>query len=120
MPSHIHVIWMPLKTTPTTNHQLSFMKFTVQKIKFWLLDTDSIILNDLLVEKKDRQYQIWQRNPLAIELYTPSVLEQKLDCIHNNPCQGKWMLANDPMLYPYSSAAFYESGDTTFEFLTHS
>jgi len=116
MPNHIHLIWKSLKDY---NLQLSFMKFTGQQLKFLLIDNNDPLLNDLKVEKADREYQIWQRNPLAIELYTPKILEQKLDYIHNNPCQGKWLLADNPTLYKYSSSSFYENEDQTFPFLTH-
>ncbi|WP_421762911.1 transposase [Ekhidna sp.] len=114
MPNHIHIIWKPLRQ----NLKLRFMKFTAQKIKFWLVDNNSHYLEKLIVNKKDRTYQVWQRNTLATELYTPKVIEQKLDYIHNNPCQGKWMLADDPTSYPWSSASFYEADDETFSFLT--
>jgi hypothetical protein len=33
--------------------------------------------------------------------------------------QGKWMLANSPIAYYYSSAKFYEIGEDAFGFLTH-
>jgi len=115
MPNHIHLIWKPL----VTNVQLRFMKFTGQKIKFELLDYEPDQLEKFLVNKKDRTYQIWQRNPLATELYSRKVVEQKLDYIHNNPVQGKWMLAKSPLEYPFSSARFYEYGEDEFELLTH-
>ncbi len=70
------------------------MKFTAQKIKFFLQDNESEYLEEFLVNKNDRTYQIWQRDSLAVELYSPKVIEQKLDYIHNNPCQGKWLLAD--------------------------
>jgi putative transposase len=76
-------------------------------------------LEDFLVEKKDRKIQIWQRNPLAVEMYSRKVIEQKLDYIHNNPVQGKWMLVNSPIDYYFSSASFYEMGDKKYSFLTH-
>ncbi|MCB9227701.1 MAG: hypothetical protein H6578_11115 [Chitinophagales bacterium] len=31
-----------------------------------------------------------------------------MDYIHNNPLQEHWKLANEPKLYQYSSALFYE------------
>lgn len=119
MPNHLHFIWKPIENKSITNLQLSFMRFTAQKIKFWLIDENPEELRKFLVNKKDREYQVWQRNPLAIELYTPKVLEQKLDYIHNNPCQGKWMLAQTPLDYPLSSFAFYEKEETHFSFLSH-
>ena len=119
MPNHIHLIWKILPNSSIHNVQQSFMKFTAQKIKFWLKDHNPHLLRNFLVRKSDRGYQIWQRNPLAVELYPPKVLEQKLDYIHNNPCQGKWMLASDPTAYDYSSANFYETGYDSFGLLTH-
>ena len=35
---------------------------------------------------------------------------QKLDYIHNNPCAGKWNLADCPENYVHSSAGFYYQG----------
>ena len=43
------------------------------KIKFKLIDTNNIILNDFFVDAKDRQYQFWKRNPLGIDLWTKEV-----------------------------------------------
>lgn len=119
MPNHIHLIWQPLINKNFKNIQLSFMRFTAQKILFHLQDINSHLLGDLLVEKQDRKYQIWKRNPLAIELYSRKVLEQKLDYIHNNPVQGKWMLAESPFDYKYSSATYYENEGLGYSFLTH-
>ena len=118
MPNHIHLLWKPLETEKYQNVQLSFMRFTAQKLLFQLQDSDRHI-DDFLVDKKDRNYQIWQRNPLAVEMYSRKLIEQKLDYIHNNPVQGKWMLAKSPIDYEYSSAQFYESEDMTHPFLTH-
>src|SRR5438105_4565733 len=36
--------------------------------------------------------------------------EQKLNYIHNNPCQEKWGLAKEPQDYLHSSARFYITG----------
>jgi putative transposase len=119
MPNHIHIIWQPLSNEKVKNVQLSFMKFTAQKMLFQLQDSKYPQIDDFLVDKKDRKYQIWQRNPLAVELYSRKVIEQKLDYIHNNPVQGKWMLANNPMEYMCSSASFYENYDPKYFFLTH-
>ena len=39
------------------------------------------------------------------------MIQQKLDYIHTNPVKGKWMLADNYLDYPHSSAGFYERGD---------
>ena len=119
MPNHIHLVWRIIEISNVKDVQLSFMKFTAQKLKFWLEENDSELLSQLKVEKKDRIYQIWQRNPLAVEIYNPLVCEQKMEYIHNNPCQGKWNLADEPVNYKYSSSSFYEKEDSKYEFLSH-
>ena len=119
MPNHIHILWKINENGKAENVQLKFMKYTAQQIKFYLERMDNDLLNKLVVNKRDRIYQIWQRNPLAFEINNPTTFEQKLDYIHNNPCQGKWMLADEPVKYKYSSAAFYELDDTGFNFLKH-
>ena len=39
-----------------------------------------------------------------------TLVETKIDYIHDNPLQEHWNLAELPELYPYSSAAFYQYG----------
>lgn len=114
MPNHIHLIWLPLKS----GLQLRFMKYTAQMLKFHLHDHEPDLLEKLLVNKKDRIYQVWQRNPQAKELRGRKMVEQKLDYLHNNPCQGKWMLVDDPTQYLYSSIRFYEFHEPN-DMLTH-
>ncbi|GAB3815667.1 hypothetical protein GCM10028895_10080 [Pontibacter rugosus] len=77
------------------------------------------MLEKFRVEAKDRQYQLWERNPLSVYCYSISVTEQKLDYIHNNPIQEKWQLAVLPEEYHYSSARFYYDNADEFGFLTH-
>jgi hypothetical protein len=38
-------------------------------------------------------------------------INQKLNYIHNNPCSGKWNLADSPVNYVHSSAKFYLTGE---------
>lgn len=77
------------------------------------------LLDLFYVGAKDRKYQFWKRNSLIRHLDSREIVEQKLDYIHNNPVQGKWMLSEDPLGYKYSPARFYENEDTEFDFLTH-
>ena len=117
MNNHIHLIWQPLPGETLTSIQLSFMKFTAQKIKLALMDDNSPLLPLCLVNKKDRQYQIWKRNPLSVELHSEKVFMQKLEYIHRNPVNAG--LCQYPENYHYSSALFYEKGIDTFNMLTH-
>jgi len=77
------------------------------------------MLNEFLVEAKDRDYQIWERNSLSVDAWTEKVFIQKLDYIHNNPCKHPGYLAEHPEAYNYSSAKFYHTGIDDFGFLSH-
>ena len=97
--------------------QASFMKFTAQQLKRSLTNNDFAMLEELKVNKYDRAYQIWKREPLSVELRTHKVFIQKLDYIHNNPVRAG--LCINPEDYYYSSARFYYEGIDVFKMLTH-
>ena len=69
------------------------------------------------MDSYDKEHEFWQKNPLAIPLYTKKVAFQKLNYIHNNPLAKNWQLVSDPCDYKYSSAGFYEFDDRNFTFL---
>lgn len=119
MPNHIHLIWLINEKLKREDVQRDFLRFTAQKIKFDLQENHPKVLEKFLVSAKDRQYQIWERNPRCTDIYSLPVLEQKLEYIHNNPLQEHRQLMQNPEDYYYSSAAFYYSGDSDFDFLTH-
>ena len=69
------------------------------------------------MNKYDREYQIWKREPLSIELFTEAVFMQKLEYIHYNPVEAG--LCVYPEKYYYSSARFYYDETDSFGMLTH-
>ena len=75
------------------------------------------MLANLKVNKYDRDYQIWKREPLSIDLITESMFIQKLEYIHHNPVTAG--LCKVPEEYYYSSAKFYLDGTNDFGMLTH-
>jgi putative transposase len=119
MPNHIHLLWRMLPKWQLESVQRDFMKYTSQMIKLDLQKHHPQVLEKFYVGLKDRQYQFWQRNSLTKVLTSRQMVEQKLTYIHNNPVQGKWLLATSPMEYAYSSVRFYEEGDKALDFLTH-
>jgi len=119
MPNHLHLLWRIERPWRLAMVQRDFMKYTGQMIKFDLEQNHPRVLEQFYVGAKDRTYQFWERNSLTKYLSSREIVEQKLDYIHNNPVQGKWMLSQDPLNYQYSSARFYENEDKEFEFLTH-
>jgi hypothetical protein len=74
-------------------------------------------LEDFRVDASNKNYEFWQRDSLAVPLFTKSVAYQKLDYIHANPLAGHWQLAEDMCEYKYSTARFYELGIKDFDFV---
>ena len=120
MPNHFHIIWRIHDGINRSAFQRDLMKFTARSILKFMLMHDDPLLKKLKIKAADRQQQVWERNSLAIELFSEEVLIQKLDYIHNNPLQPKWQLCSNPEDYFYSSAGFYEyGGKDDFGILTH-
>ena len=72
------------------------------------MKNDSDRLSVFKVNKYDREYQIWKREPLSIDLLNESMFKQKLEYIHYNPVRAG--LCAVPEEYYYSSAKFYYDG----------
>jgi REP element-mobilizing transposase RayT len=119
MPNHIHLIWQIQQGHQKGNIQRDFLKYTAQKIKQDLRINHPEVLKRFKVNASDRIYQIWERNPLSIDLCSEKVLLQKLNYIHQNPSKEKWKLSETEESYEYSSAQFYHSGKSRWSFLSH-
>ena len=119
MPNHIHIIWQIAQGHKREHVQRDFLKFTAQQIKMDLQKRDKALLESFKVNAKDRMYQIWERNPLSIDIYSEKVMLQKLQYIHQNPLQERWRLSNEAEGYRYSSAQFYSKGNSEWKFLSH-
>ncbi len=72
--------------------QASFMKYTAGQIRRSLMKTNAGLLASLKVNKYDREYQIWKREPLSIDLITESLFIQKLEYIHYDLLTGRQVL----------------------------
>ena len=93
------------------------MKYTAQQLKRKLTSENLSLLEIFKVNKYDREYQIWKRESLSIELFMEAVFIQKMEYIHYNPVRAG--LCKYPEEYYYSSAKFYNSGVDEFKMLTH-
>lgn len=109
MPNHIHLLWEMLEMNGKELPSASFMKFTAHEIQKQLRRTDDKLLEIFKVNLSTRSYQFWKRDSLLKHAYSSWYIYQKLDYIHNNPVQGKWMLAPGPVEYEYSLARFYDT-----------
>src|SRR5690606_21755808 len=116
MDNHLHIIWKLTLFYSLKHTQLSFMKFTAQRIKRDLETHHRDVLKMFLVASKDRTYQFWQRNALCVDLYSDAIIEEKLQYIHQNPVKAG--LSVNTFDYKFSSARFYEEFGDEFDFLT--
>jgi putative transposase len=117
MNNHIHLIWQCLQNSTSSQNQASFMKFTARQLLLSLFKDDKDLHALLKVNKYDRDYQVWKREPLSIELLNKAMFIQKLEYIHYNPVRAG--LCDVPENYHYSSARFYHDGSNSFGMLTH-
>lgn len=113
MSNHIHLIWQGTGGHSLKEVQTAFKKYTSQHFIKMLKEENN--LQKYEVKKADRKHHFWKRNSLGIDLFTPSVLVQKLYYIHYNPVRAG--LCELPEEYNYSSAAFYEGRADKFGIL---
>ncbi len=119
MPNHIHIVWEMISMNGKEMPHASFNKFTSHQFLKHLTATDATLLVDYKEPKfPERLHRFWQRDPLAVLIYSKEMVEQKLEYIHTNPLQGQWNLVDMPEKYKWSSALFYEKGIDEFGFLT--
>jgi putative transposase len=119
MPNHLHVIWEMKQLNGKEMPHASFNKQTSHFIVKDLKQNHPAVLPHFKVDDREREYRVWQRDPLAILMDSRIKLEQKLRYLHNNPLHERWNLADRPENYFWSSANFYETGIDDFGFLTH-
>lgn len=119
MPNHIHFIWRIAAGIEREDFQRDFLKITAKEIIDILQRTDPDLIKKITVNLKDRKLQVWKRNSMSIDLFNEKFLLQKLNYIHNNPCQPKWELVTHPNDYLFSSSRYYYNREDRFEILKH-
>jgi len=110
MPSHIHLVARCLKGN--LNEVLrDFKSFTAKEIlkmveseagesrREWLLH---MFKYHAKFEKQNTTYMFWQKTSHPIELSYPSIIDQKIDYVHNNPLEAGYVV--EPSAWLYSSA----------------
>jgi REP element-mobilizing transposase RayT len=116
MPNHMHLIWRTNALNGKETVQGSLLKFTAHIFKA-MLSGNKAELSKYAVNAHNKEYEFWQRDSLAVHLYSRHVMLQKLNYIHLNPLASHWHLADNPWDYYYSSARYYELHEKNFDFL---
>lgn len=114
MPNHIHILVRFLASYKLANVMRDFKKYTSKEItKYCQLANNPEFLTTIKNagdESSKVVYKVWENGYDARDVFSFGFLEQKLDYIHNNPCQSQWQLAEHPEDYRWSSARFYVEG----------
>ena len=116
MDNHIHLLWECVYPHKREDVQRDFLKYTAQMIIKDLRNDHPELLQELYAGAKDRKHQVWERNPLTVDVYSEEALRTKLHYVHNNPVKANLCL--QPEDYKYSSASFYSTGIDVFDCVT--
>ena len=121
MPSHVHLIFRAKDNDPG-NLLKSLKVYTskaIQKLieenpqesrKEWML---WMMKKAGTTNSNVKSRQFWQQNNKPIELWSPHVIDQKVDYIHFNPVEAGFV--NEPEHWKYSSAIDYSGGKGLLE-----
>ncbi|WP_205502233.1 REP-associated tyrosine transposase [Rufibacter psychrotolerans] len=121
MPSHVHLLFRAKENNPSallkdfkthTSKQLQKaiaenMQESRKEWMLWLMERAG--LKNSNVQKR----QFWQQHNQPVELWSPAVIEQKLQYIHLNPVEAGFV--SEPHHWKYSSALDYSGGKGLIE-----
>jgi REP element-mobilizing transposase RayT len=118
MPNHIHALIDFSATTKKINTIIGngkrFMAYEIIKRleSSGRADMLSLLEKAVTTRSKDRGklHEVWEESFDWKICETAEFAYQKLLYIHNNPCNGKWNLAEDITKYEHSSARYYITG----------
>jgi hypothetical protein len=119
MPNHFHALIAFRKNNKSINSIVGNGKrFMVYELVERLKSAGEIsVLNKLTegVSKRDSKrgklHKVFEPSFDWKECRDMRFINQKLDYMHDNPCRGKWMLAESPYDYLHSSAKYYLTGE---------
>ncbi len=119
MPNHVHVLISFINTKQSINTIIGngkrFMAYEI--IKRLEKNNETALLEQLAgkVESKRKEnkklHEVWELSFDWKDCRSNEFVWQKLDYIHNNPCTGKWLIADNSIEYIHSSAKFYLTGE---------
>lgn len=121
MPSHVHLIYRAQENNPGDLIR-DFKTFTSKKLQSLIEDNPQESKKEWMLWLMERaglknsnvkKRQFWQQHNKPIELWSPEVIEQKVDYIHFNPVESGFVA--EPHHWKYSSAIDYSGGKGILE-----
>jgi len=120
MPNHFHGLIFISKNSPDISKLIQNGKrfLAYQIIQLLNIDNNYKILS-IFREGADKNkkalHKVFENGFDSKIIENESLFREKLNYIHNNPCQKKWNLADTPENYPYSSASNYIFGQGLYD-----
>jgi REP element-mobilizing transposase RayT len=118
MPNHLHALLYYNGQNKSLNRMIGnakrFLAYDI--IKRLEKQNEHALLEKLsqavtpFYRKRGYRHEVWEESFDLKKCWTENFVLQKLNYIHNNPCKGKWKLAESPVDYFHSSASFYVNG----------
>jgi len=121
MPNHVHFIFRSANEDPSGLLR-DFKKYTSKKIIEAIKNNSQESRKDWLLSMFEKaggeksnvsKYQFWQHHNKPIELWSETVIKQKIDYIHNNPMESGFV--TDAIDWKYSSARNFQDDHTILE-----
>ncbi|WP_394748225.1 REP-associated tyrosine transposase [Spongiimicrobium salis] len=121
MPSHLHFIFRSTNKDPSGLIR-DFKGYTSRKLLKTIAENPQESRKEWLLWMFERagknksnvmKYQFWQQHNKPIELWSPKVIQQKIDYIHNNPVISGFV--TNPIDYKYSSAKNFAEEHSVLE-----
>lgn len=121
MPSHIHLIFRAKDNNPGELLK-SFKVFTSKSLRKMIEENAHESRREWILWMMKRagsknsnvkDMQFWQQNNKPIELWSPEVIDQKVDYIHDNPVLAGFV--TESYYWKYSSATDYSGGKGVLE-----
>lgn len=121
MPSHVHLVFRAQEGNPgdLLRSLKTFTSKEIQKLikenkkesrKEWMLE---MMKQSGLANSNVQNRQFWQQNNHPIGLWSPKVIDQKVNYIHLNPVKAGFV--TEPHHWKYSSAIDYSGGKGVLE-----
>lgn len=123
MPSHLHLIFQSQGEPGLSKIIQNLRSYTARQIvdyaknwaqpesrREWLLHKFAF---NARKNRTNSEHQVWKKGSYPVHLYSPWMIRQKLNYIHQNPVKAR--IVNQPEHYVFSSASNYESGEGVME-----
>jgi REP element-mobilizing transposase RayT len=120
MPNHLHLLVYLTDRSPQPSKLIQNAKrfLAYQIVALLQVDNKTDLLDLFKSEARTKfgaKHKVFEDNFDSLVIQSRKLFLEKLNYIHNNPCQEKWALVDSPENYIHSSAANYFIGKGLYD-----